>query len=661
MKIPRLQGAFSDTGPNFISNPEPCLGEEIQISIRVCRDDFDAIRIHYGNDVEIICRKSREQGIFDYFGASIPVTAKMRYYFTLHAHGEVLYYNARGIDYTLDENFNFTIVPGFKTPAWARGAIMYQIYIDRFANGDASNDVVSHEYLYLGKLAKKMSWNAPVENLDICNFHGGDLAGVMQKMAYLKGLGVQAIYFNPLFVSPSNHKYDIQDYDYIDPHYGVIINDGGSPLDFDTLHNRHASMYIQRTTDKANLEASNELMIRLIELAHANDIKVILDGVFNHCGAFNKWLDSEGLYGGAEKKRDYFVWNEQGNYEGWWGHDNHPKLNFKGSQELYDYMMNVAAKWVSPPFNADGWRLDVAADLGASKQFNHKFWADFRNAVKTANPNAIILAEHYGCPADWLDGKQWDTIMNYDAFMEPVGWFFTGMQKHSEKHEPSMLNNAGAFEAAMRYHTAKLPWGAVATAMNQLSNHDHSRFLTRTNMKAGRLHTAGAFEADMGIKKAVMMAAVTLQFTWQGCPTIYYGDEAGLAGWTDPDNRRPYPWGREDRALIALHKAAASLRQSHTALQTGSLDYLLCDYGVLAYARWDESASLICAFNNNPHECGVAIPAWRANIPENTTITRALRTANEQHTTEAAAIKIEGGLLKAILPPFSATVFVYRP
>ena len=174
---------------------------------------------------------------------------------------------------------------------------MYQIYVDRFYNGDKSNDVVDNEYAYLGVTAKAVkNWCAPLEQLDVCNFYGGDLKGVMDKMAYLKDLGVEVIYFNPVFVSPSNHKYDIQDYDSIDPHYGVIINDGGKPLENGKKDNAEATMYMIRTTDKENLEASNKLMADLISLAHKNGIKVILDGVFNHCGAFNKWLDREGFY-----------------------------------------------------------------------------------------------------------------------------------------------------------------------------------------------------------------------------------------------------------------------------------------------------------------------------------------------------------------------------
>ena len=130
------------------------------------------------------------------------------------------------------------------------------------------------------------------------------------------------------------------------------------------------------------------------------------------------------------------------------------KLNYEESPDLFNYIMKIAAKWVSPPFNADGWRLDVAADLGHSREYNHYFWREFRKTVKKANPDAIILAEHYGEAYDWLRGDEWDTIMNYDAFMEPVSWFLTGMEKHSDEFRPDLLGNGEAFTDAMRYHLA---------------------------------------------------------------------------------------------------------------------------------------------------------------------------------------------------------------
>mgnify|MGYP005950478217 CR=1 FL=1 len=270
---------------------------------------------------------------------------------------------------------------------------------------------------------------------------------------------------------------------------------------------------------------------------------------------------------------------------------------------LYDENGNrkekkLIAVELAPPFDADGWRLDVAADLGKTEEFNHAFWRMFRTAVKSVSPDKLILAEHYGDAAPWLTGNQWDSIMNYDAFMEPVTWFLTGVSKHSTEKREDMYNNADVFWGTMSYQMGKLPSQAISVAMNQLSNHDHSRFLTRTNRQIGRVETEGSAAADANVEKAVLREAVLLQMTWNGAPTVYYGDEAGVTGWTDPDNRRTYPWGREDMELIAFHKAAISLRKEYPVLRHGSLKQLYGAYGVLAYGRFDETEKILVALNN---------------------------------------------------------------
>ncbi|MBR1736021.1 MAG: alpha amylase N-terminal ig-like domain-containing protein, partial [Firmicutes bacterium] len=413
---------FSDETENYRYPCEPTDKDEVSIKIRVWKDNLknDDRVIIVSNKGEFGASKCDSKGDFDYYKAVLPpMGEKTTYFFKIIKNGRTYYYNKNGIRPYEEHNYDFVILPNFKTPDWAKGAVMYQIYVDRFYNGDKSNDVVNNEYAYMGQAAKQIrSWDQPVANMDICNFYGGDIKGVEEKLDYLCDLGIDVIYFNPIFVSPSNHKYDIQDYDYIDPHYGVIVEDGGEPLYFEKFSNKYATKYMQRTTDRVNLEASNKFFAEFVEKAHKRGIRVILDGVFNHCGAFNKWLDKEGFYhrgkgypDGAYRTEDsiyhdYFKWfdNDWPNndcYDAWWGHDNHPKLNFEGSKELYDYILGIGKKWVSAPYNADGWRLDVAADLGRSKEFNHKFWRDFRNAVKEANPDAIILAEHYGDATDW--------------------------------------------------------------------------------------------------------------------------------------------------------------------------------------------------------------------------------------------------------------------
>jgi alpha-glucosidase len=526
----------------------------------------------------------------------------------------------------LNQDYNFRILPGFVTPDWSKSCVIYQIYVDRFFNGDKSNDVLDNEYCYLNNKSRKISdWNAQINQNDICNFYGGDLQGVINKLDYLKELGVEVIYFNPLFVSPSNHKYDTQDYDYIDPHIGKIINDSGNVLSQENFDNKFATKYITRTTDKKNLEASNKLFIDLISIMHKKNIKVILDGVFNHCGAWNKWFDREDIYNQANYPvgayldnksiyRDYFIWYEDNCYESWWGFNNHPKLNYENSDALFKYILKLAAKWVSPPFNADGWRLDVAADLGSSQEFNHKFWCEFRKAVKNANSNAIIIAEHYGSPKSWLEGDQWDSVMNYDAFMEPITWFLTGMEKHSEEFYPERLSNAIFFENTMRYNMAQFNFQSLYSAMNELSNHDHSRFLTRTNKTIGRLNTRGAAAASENINKNIMAMAVVFQMTWPGCPTIYYGDEVGLTGWSDPDNRRTFPWDNQDKELLELHKALIKIHKASLEIKYGSLEYLLLDFGVISFGRMLNKNKTIVILNNNDTEYKISVPVWKINI-----------------------------------------------
>jgi len=482
-----FEAVFSDETRNCVAPREPGPGEEVSVRLRTGRSNARAARLCYnggGNVLDMV--KASSEGLFDYYEAKFAMPAeKISYYFSVSIDGAEYFYNKRGLYRDVDENYDFTLIPGFKTPDWAAGAVFYQIFADRFYNGDPSNDPLNNEYIYLGQPSRQAAkWSEDVPVNDVCNFYGGDLRGVMDKMAYLKELGVEAIYFNPLFVSPSSHKYDIQDYDYVDPHFGQIVEDGGDTLKFEAFRNKNATKYMARTTRKANLEASNRLLAELIALAHENGIRVILDGVFNHCGAFNKWMDKEGFYQaenyppGAYRDEnspyhDYFKWYDENwpnndCYDAWWGHDNHPKLYYEKSRELYDYMLGIGAKWVSPPFNADGWRLDVPYDLGESPEFNHKFWRDFRRSVKSANPEAVIIAENYGDPSSWLEGDQWDSVMNYDAFMEPLTWFLTGMDKHSEAFRPEMLRNAMAFEQTMRYHMSRMGGHSLLTAMNEL-------------------------------------------------------------------------------------------------------------------------------------------------------------------------------------------------
>ena len=623
----------------------------------------------------------KTEGIFDYYKIEIIMgTEIIHYYFEVRIGKIYCFYNKRGVSRNLQEYYAFSIAPGFKTPQWAKGAVMYQIMVDRFRNGDPTNTVEDGEYFYIGDRAVQVKdWNKyPEGYMAIREFYGGDLQGVIDKMEYLQELGVEVLYFNPIFVSPSNHKYDIQDYDYVDPHYGKIVKDGGTVLPEGCTDNRQASKYIRRVTSKENLEASNQLLIQLIEEAHSRGMKVILDGVFNHCGSFNKWLDRERIYenqAGYEKGayvsasspyRSFFKFNNMHQwpynpyYDGWWGHDTLPKLNYEKSEELYQYIMDIGKKWVSPPFNADGWRLDVAADLGFSSEYNHKFWKEFRKVVKEANPDALILAEHYGDASSWLRGDEWDTVMNYDAFMEPLTWFFTGMEKHSDEYREDLLGNHDAFIGAMSHHMSKFLAPSLLTSMNELSNHDHSRFLTRTNHKVGRVDRLGHEAAAEGIDKAVMREAIVMQMTWPGAPTLYYGDEAGAVGFTDPDNRRTYPWGQEDVELIEFYRKMIQIHKAYPALIHGSLKFLECQWNSISYARFTPYEQVVVVFNNGNSPLEVSLSVWEVGVQYGSKMQRILLSSREGVTTEPEEYECVKGKIDLTLPAKAAAVLWNR-
>lgn len=669
---------FSDETENYVTPMEPDPGDTVTIRFRGWKDNIDAVYFISGS-MRLAMSYEKTEGNFDYFKIRLVMTEDtIHYFFEVNAGKIRCFYNKRGVSKDLQDYYAFTIAPGFHTPDWAKGAVMYQIYVDRFYNADSTNDVENREYYYIGDYSQKVTdWKKYPAFMGVREFYGGDLQGVLEKLDYLQDLGVDVIYFNPIFVSPSNHKYDIQDYDYIDPHYGKIVKDGGTTLGEGDILNAHASKYIQRVTDKANLEASNAFFVQLVEEIHRRGMKVILDGVFNHCGSFNKWLDREQIYEKQEgyeqgayvsadsPYRSFFKFNNEHDwpynpfYDGWWGHDTLPKLYYEQSPKLYNYIMEIGRKWVSPPFNADGWRLDVAADLGFSNEYNHKFWKEFRKNVKKANPNAIILAEHYGDAGSWLRGDEWDTVMNYDAFMEPLTWFFTGMEKHSDEFRGDLLGNEVAFTGAMSHHMSNFLAPSLQTAMNELSNHDHSRFLTRTNHKVGRVASLGYEAASEGVNVAVMREAVVMQMTWPGAPTIYYGDEAGVCGFTDPDNRRTYPWGEENEDLIAFHKDMIQIHKKYPVLIHGSLKFLEQRHNLISYGRFSLDEQVVVAFNNGGENQEITLSVWQVNVPLKGEMERVMLTSADGYTLENEIYPVRAGEIEVKLPPLSAIV-LYR-
>lgn len=428
-----------------------------------------------------------------------------------------------------------------QTPEWVRDAVFYQIFPDRFARS-----------LTVAKPSHLDEWGAPPNRH---NYMGGDLVGVVEHLDYLKALGVNAIYFTPIFQSGSNHRYHTHDYEKVDPMLG-----------------------------------GNAALRRLLDAAHAEGVRVVLDGVFNHAGrGFFQFHDI--LENGADSA--YLDWfsvsgfplnaydmEKQPSYKAWWGLPALPKFNVE-TPAVREFLLEVATQWVA--FGIDGWRLDVANEID-----DDDFWREFRRRVRALNPEAYIVGEVWVEATHWLNhGDMWDAVMNY-MFTRACIPFFIGPDVDQDELKPTSLypvgpSDAESFRANIEALLKLYPWGVTQVMLNLLGSHDMARFstLARGDLSALRL-------------------ATLFQMTFPGAPSIYYGDEIGLTGGHDPANRGAFPWHRtESWNIDLLHdfQRMIALRHAHPALRRGSFTVLHAADGVFAYARQLDAETVVVALN----------------------------------------------------------------
>ena len=249
--------------------------------------------------------------------------------------------------------------------------------------------------------------------------------------------------------------------------------------------------------------------------------------------------------------------------------------------------------------------------------------------------------------------------MNYDAFMEPITWFLTGVEKHSDEFRGDLLGNPDAFTGALRHHMSRFNQNSLEIAMNELSNHDHSRFLTRTNRRVGRIHTMGPEAANENINKGVFCEAVVFQMTWPGAPTIYYGDEAGLCGWTDPDNRRGYPWGKEDMELLNFHREIIKIHKKLDALMRGSVIFLNGEYKLVCYGRFTDRQAVVVILNNDYEPREVRIHVRRLGVPDGAVMRCEITTSEEGYNLAAKEYTVKNNMLTVTMPKISSMVLSY--
>ena len=561
-----LESIYSDGTADFVSNPSPALFETVMVRIRMYEDApvkhvFLRTMPNGAEHLEEAHITKRERGLV-YYEALLEMTEnRMQYHFYIVCEDVVYFYNQREITtYIPDFTWDFVLLTDYVQPAWVKKAVFYQIFPERFCNGNPADDVKSGEYMQNGHPAIHMdSWeDTPLTYQEgFClDFYGGDLEGVRQKIPYLKDLGVTAVYLNPIFVAPSVHKYDCVDYFHVDPHFGG---------------------------DEALAELSKEL--------HENDMKLILDISINHTGTDHKWFNKEGLYfdksQGAysnpdSRERGYYFFRENNEYHGWYGNLNLPTLNYT-AESLRDVVYraedSVLKKWLKPPYSIDGWRFDVADVFARNNevQLAHELWPQIRRSIREVNPQAYILAEDWGECAQYLQGDEWDSPMNYYGCGRVIRQFLGEPDLFMDRNEilrkvPYKMTAEDVKNRVME-HLAKLPYLMWENQFNLFDSHDVSR-----------LHNNPAVHPEE------YRGAIIFQFMLVGAASIYYGDEAGIDGvlGTNEGCRYPMPWTKDYKSseVYQMYRTMAHMKGQHKALSEGGMKFLYAQGNVVAIARF---------------------------------------------------------------------------
>lgn len=455
------------------------------LRIRTAREDTPAISVIYGGKYDFwqtqyrkkMCLSYRDR-LYNYYTVTVtPRDIRFVYVFELRQGEKIRYFSEDGLTehYDFRQNFYNAFQIAYindsdvhKGVSWMQNACFYQIFIDRFFRGDHEKDD-SYINLPWGRLPDPKS------------FAGGDLPGIKEKLPYLRELGINALYLTPIFRSISNHKYDISDYFTVDPMFG-----------------------------------GNGAFAELVDCAHEHGIRVVIDAVFNHvsdrCNQFRDVLKN----GRRSRYFDWFIIHgdavdrEKGNYECFSSCAYMPKWN-TSNPEVQDFLIGVAVHWIKN-YHIDGWRLDV------SDEVSHHFWRRFRQAVKAANPECVIIGENWHNANAYLLGDQYDSIMNY-AFTKACLDFFAfgalNAQGFAEKLNELLMRNTDTVNAMM---------------LNLLDSHDTHRFFTQ-----------------VGEDRRKLESALAVLYLFVGSPCIYYGTEVALPGGYDPDCRRTMDWERAEK------------------------------------------------------------------------------------------------------------------
>jgi alpha-glucosidase len=553
-------GVHHDGSQLYVSNPLPALDEQVTLTLRVPLDaPVERVFIRSEPDGEghyDAMKKVREDRVSAYWEGKLTASQPRNHYrFRLLTPEGAYYYNALGISRADGPDwYDFKLLSDYAAPQWVNESVFYQIFPDRFHNGDPELTVKPGAWTKREFSVQVREWGAPplpykdAGNLD---FYGGDLPGIVQKLDYLQALGVNAIYLNPIFTSPSNHRYNIDDFFSVDPHLG-----------------------------------GNEALVELRKALDERGMKVILDVTPNHVSSLNPWF-IEAQKNPAAPTADYFTFYERpDNYASWLGVKSLPKLNYESEklrEIMYEGENSIIRYWLNEPFKMDGWRLDVSnmtARQGAT-QLAHKVWRGIRRAVKHINPQSYLMGENFFDASPYLQGDELDAVQNYMAFNVPMWRWLAGRDVGSAwgaEHIDTVVMSSEALAEHTNAHRAALPYAIALQQFNQLDSHDTPRILSIVK----------------GDKTLAKLGAFLLM-TYPGVPCVYYGDEIGMEGDHDPDNRRTMIWDESewDTDLYNHYRTLIHIRRESPALKYGGYQQLAAQGGLFAFQRQSPEQRLI--------------------------------------------------------------------
>ncbi|MFC5280952.1 glycoside hydrolase family 13 protein [Arcanobacterium canis] len=550
--------AHHDGSPLYVSEQRPELGDAVRVRFRAANDlgvSAAFVRlVRDGEPVYVQASLIDTSGSESWWEATFELTNRsMKYRFALQCADGVLWLNAMGLHHWEPADTHDFRLTTSHTPEWAKDAVFYQIFPDRFARSQA------HPMTETPTWAVPSEWGDPLQantKNGVFQLYRGTLWGIIDHLDYLSELGINALYLTPFFPARSNHRYDASSFDHVDPLLG-----------------------------------GDDALRALIAAAHERSIRVIGDLTLNHSGVTHPWFETAQADPHSIEADFYYIDSEnRGRYVAFADVPSLPKFDHGATElrrRLYDGPNSVVAYYIRE-FGLDGWRIDVAQSAGRYRgdDYNAMIAHKTRATIAAERSDGILIAEHQFDATDDLHGDAWDSTMSYASFTKPIwAWLASGLDR-DQWGAPLPAPRFGGTElaATVSQYAALIPWQNTLAAMNLLDSHDCARFRTiaPTNQELG----------------------VALLFTLPGMPTIFSGDEVGVEGGGLEASRVPFPWNNEewDHALHTLYQRLISLRHEHPALREGGLRWLYTDVDTVIFERAHPDETLIIAVSRAEHE-----------------------------------------------------------